>query len=308
MEDIRKFLESSTIHGMAHISTARTSVVKCIWVFVVLSGFIGAVALINKSFIDWSESPITTTIETLPIEKITFPKVTVCPPKNTYTELNYDLIMTESMTLTDEDKQTLSNLAMSLLLDHSNNRTMANLAAIQDEKRYHNWYHGFTKINLLPPINHRDCMNRPELSSVETYASSGSILTSNYGDNFSKDKVEPRTCIIIKLSPSRSTRNDTNAILHMKIDKKTMTDLSSIGADMMNLNDNDLSEKDNYIFNQTFPRNQALKLYRAVALEDIWSSEMKKLPGFNFTWHYSGNITEEPYFENNRTTLSFVRN
>ena len=50
-----------------------------------------SVYLINQSFVTWAETPISTNIETLPITELPFPKVTVCPPKNTLTNLNYDL-------------------------------------------------------------------------------------------------------------------------------------------------------------------------------------------------------------------------
>ena len=90
MEGVRTFLESSTIHGLTYVSTTR-KYVRLFWIFVVIGGFVGASLLIKESFDSWSESPIKTTIETLPISEITFPKVTVCPPKNTFTDLNYDL-------------------------------------------------------------------------------------------------------------------------------------------------------------------------------------------------------------------------
>ena len=85
MEGVRAFLESSTIHGLGYISTTR-KYIKILWIIVVLAGFTGAGVIIYESFQDWAESPITTTIETQPITKITFPKLTVCPPKNTFTD------------------------------------------------------------------------------------------------------------------------------------------------------------------------------------------------------------------------------
>ena len=98
MEDIRIFLESSSIGGLNQIAAGRRYV-RLFWILVVTSGFIGAGYLIYQSFQSWNESPVKTTIESHPIAEITFPKLTVCPPKNTYTDLNYDLMMTENMTL-----------------------------------------------------------------------------------------------------------------------------------------------------------------------------------------------------------------
>ena len=104
------FLESSSIGGLNHIATGR-KYIRLFWILVVLTGFIGAGVLIYQSFESWQESPVKTTIETLPISQITLPKVTVCPPKNTYTDLNYDLMMTENMTLDHETRNELANYA-----------------------------------------------------------------------------------------------------------------------------------------------------------------------------------------------------
>ena len=90
MEMINKCLEASTVHGLSHISTSRR-LVRLFWILVVIAGFTLAAVLIYESFESWAESPVKTTIETLPIINLAFPKITVCPPKNTYTDLNLDL-------------------------------------------------------------------------------------------------------------------------------------------------------------------------------------------------------------------------
>ena len=89
MLDIKPFLETSTIHGLSLIASSK-SCLRLFWITVVVSGFTGAGVLIYQSFSAWDESPVNTIIETRPITEITFPKVTVCPPKNTFTDLNYD--------------------------------------------------------------------------------------------------------------------------------------------------------------------------------------------------------------------------
>ena len=88
---LKEFLESSTIHGLVYISTTKR-LTRLFWILVVLSGFSFAGFLIFQSFQNWSESPIKTTVETRSIAGITFPKVLVCPPKGTFTDLNYDLM------------------------------------------------------------------------------------------------------------------------------------------------------------------------------------------------------------------------
>jgi len=81
MEHIKAFLDTSTIHGLSWISVSRKWS-RLFWIMVVFGGFVGAGTLIYNSFHNWYQSPITTTIETLPISEITFPNVTVCPPEN----------------------------------------------------------------------------------------------------------------------------------------------------------------------------------------------------------------------------------
>ena len=61
MENIKLFLESSTIHGLAYISTTRKTL-RVFWITVVIAGFVGAGLLITESFQSWDESPVKTTI------------------------------------------------------------------------------------------------------------------------------------------------------------------------------------------------------------------------------------------------------
>ena len=107
MDEINHFLELSTIHGFYHISTAAKRSSKYFWILVVIGGFSGAFFLINESFYNWEQSPISTTIETLPISKITFPNVTVCPPKQTFLTLNYDIMKSETLKIDEETRKEL---------------------------------------------------------------------------------------------------------------------------------------------------------------------------------------------------------
>ena len=83
METLREFLESSTIHGLVYISSSKSNVTKFLWACVVIAGFTTAWFLINNSYSDWSENPVSTTISTHPISELKFPKITICPPSGT---------------------------------------------------------------------------------------------------------------------------------------------------------------------------------------------------------------------------------
>ena len=73
MEGLRIFLENSTIHGVSYISTTRKNI-RLFWTVVVIAGFPGGILLINESFHSWAKSPVKTSLETLPITKLKFPK------------------------------------------------------------------------------------------------------------------------------------------------------------------------------------------------------------------------------------------
>ena len=175
MEVVSSFLKSSTIHGLAYLTTSR-KYVRLFWILVVIAGFTGAGILIHASFQSWADSPVKTTLETLPITEITFPKVTVCPPKNTYTDLNYDLMMAENMTLDNDTRKELENYVVEMLYDKLHDIFMKNMNKLEERDRYYNWYRGYSEIRL-PYFNLREgrvnCF-------VETAASSGSISTQHF--------------------------------------------------------------------------------------------------------------------------------
>ena len=147
MERFTNFLETSTIHGLAYIATAK-KYVRLFWIVVVIAGFTGAAVIIYQSFESWAESPVKTTIETKAITEINFPKVTVCPPKNTYTDLNYDLMMAENMTLDNDTRNEMANFAVELLYDHLHDVHMKNLSKLEENGRYLNWYRGYSDVQL----------------------------------------------------------------------------------------------------------------------------------------------------------------
>ena len=102
MAGVNKFLESVSIGGLSHISNAGGKYARLFWLVIVLFGNILAGLIIFESFVDWAKNPIRTTIKTKPITELKFPNVTVCPPHNTFTDLNYDLMMVGNKTLSKE--------------------------------------------------------------------------------------------------------------------------------------------------------------------------------------------------------------
>ena len=73
--------------------------------------------LINNSFTDWANSPISTTVSTHPIDELPFPAVTVCPPEGANTGLNYDLMKADEGSLTLENRKEIQNFTKCLFED-----------------------------------------------------------------------------------------------------------------------------------------------------------------------------------------------
>ena len=214
------FIETSTIHGVSHISTER-KFVRIFWTLVVISGFTGAGVLIYQSFQAWADNPVTTTIETLPMENnenIKFPKVTVCPPKNTYTDLNYDLMMTANTSLTDETRYKLKTYAMELLHNYLHRQIMKNLSKLEEDNRYYNWYNGYTKLQPVDPgYNGFDIHY-----NVLTSATSGSVTTQHFLEKFDPELVETSIHCGVQIFPHRVSGLNKNLTLHINIEKVSL--------------------------------------------------------------------------------------
>ena len=78
---IGDFFENSTIHGLAHISTAKSRTAKLVWVAIVVACFAFAIHMITSSYKEWQESPVSTTITTHPITELEFPHGDSLPSK-----------------------------------------------------------------------------------------------------------------------------------------------------------------------------------------------------------------------------------
>ena len=303
------FLESSSIHGLAHIAKTR-KLVKLFWMFVVFIGFSGAGILIHQSFKAWDDSPITTTIETLPIKEMAFPKVTVCPPKSTYTILNYDLMMIQNLTLKADIRVELANLAVELVLQTIHNESMKNFDQLQDEKRYHNWYHGYTEIH--PPFYQHNVYD--ELHYIKTYATSGSISGFNFNETFDATKVVTKIYSQINLKIPENVRTNGNVSLHLNIQKISVKDLNDQSyirsSNQKFLEKLDLNSR-NVHKEFTPPGDDKEVLFTRLSdmvPKHVANLNLTLMPGFKLSWHYTGEVEQLNSYHENIYTRAFVRN
>ena len=278
MEGVRTFLESSTVHGLSYISTTRRYA-RIFWIFVVMAGFVGASLLIKASFDSWSESPVKTTVETLPINRLKLPKITVCPPRNTFTDLNYDLMMTENVTLTEEMRNEMFKYAIEII-------NADTVDSLQEEDRFYNWYYGYTTFTALI-----DKFGFPK-SDIETSDTSGVISTLYYGQQFMSELVEKQLYYSVSVFPPESVQNNDNVTLHLSVEKVSMTELLRDNEDTINFSWGDTLDTDQTTAYENYRPpglGATVQLTRYVSSEDVDSQKLNVMPGFRLRcWWYTG--------------------
>ena len=117
-----EFLESSTIHGLVHISTAKSRAARAAWVAIVVACFAIAISMITSSYKEWQESPVSTTSTTRPITELDFPTVTVCPPRGSNTALNHLLGKVEDVHFDENERQELMEILWETFIEMPNKK------------------------------------------------------------------------------------------------------------------------------------------------------------------------------------------
>ena len=206
---MKEFLESSTIHGLSYIARNRRFV-RLFWVCVIIAGFTGAEFLIQQSFTSWANSPISTTIETLPISELEFPNVTVCPPRNSFTNLNPDLVRSRKIIFDEGKRKELSNIVHDAVFEANYDAKHHEFLEYgQNKKEYMNWYTGLTKLTL-PYIDISFKKYKLETSSL-----TGSFSTPYFRNSFDEKKFER---IIFTLVVPNNLSEGSNLVIDIEYD------------------------------------------------------------------------------------------
>ena len=149
MECIKEFLDTSTIHGLSHISTSKSLVVKLAWACMVIASFTVAAILIHNAFTSWEKSPVITSSGTLHISNVKFPKVTVCPPKDTNTGLNHVFEKSRyTADLLPPQMGDLEGYSIILAQDEYHLEYVEEMFSFTNIENIRNYYKGVTKFTL----------------------------------------------------------------------------------------------------------------------------------------------------------------
>ena len=281
---MRSFLETSTIHGLAYISTSQKHV-RFLWTLIVIAAFTGSGYIIYQSFQNWSESPIKTTIETVPLENLTWPLITVCPPNDTGANLNYDLMVTKDKVLDNDTKYELTYYAIQLLQDQVYNDVMKKFR-LEDDNRFHDWYYGYTDIKY--PRVERAKWNREHIKYThKTHAASGVLSTPYFGESFDASKLEASIGYFITLILPPVV-NPEKLSLHIDIEKYSLKSYEKfyIDGSLIDTDETNVSRTLNLDGIQTSTLNVVYG--RQSTREALTKLQLSKMPGFKLMWYYVG--------------------
>ena len=278
MENIKLFLETSTIHGLQYLSTAR-KLDKVLWTFIVAFGFLSAGLLIYQSFQNWSKNPITTTTTILPINEAKLPKITVCPPKNTYTNLNYDIQMADDVQLLNNktQKKILKRFLMKM---HEFDFLKTYSRLFEGPEQFMNWFKG---------INVFDKSNIPQYSSSHqtftTYSNNGTIQTPHFREAFNEENFTIRASYYMKFKPPKEMAHNISLFLQIEYDINKEFEKIELNYKEIELSENPMLvelqlEKFRPYFDLVFKRDFVNEI-------NFLSWKKKKMTGMKISWYYS---------------------
>ena len=280
------FLKSSSIAGLSHVSNEK-HVSRLFWIFAVASSFLTSVYLINQSFQMWSESPVTTLIETLPSSKLSFPKISVCPPKYTDTNLNADIVSSDGKELTKEQRKYLLQFVEESLLNLMFDETMSKVNFLMEERKYYNFYHGYSELDRT---SQTDMKYRLYFNTIAT---EGTVYSRNFGRTVSsiENETENMIWIYINIIVPEEVRSSENITLTINLEWDPITDISKgyerISIDFKTIN----PQKGHKFFNFSSTRDNILIIFdRDIETQELSQKNLTLVPGFKLQWQYSQEV------------------
>lgn len=296
MEIFKEFLESTTIHGLSYIASTKRFL-RLFWILIVITGFSTAGFLIYESFQSWKESPITTTIKTLPIEEIRFPKVSVCPPKNTYTNLNYDIENYANTTLDTDTKEEILHYVLQTVNEADYQKYMEYFDIIQVENIFLNLYWQIdsfeSSIMGQTYSNETDPYSKQSVSLI-TNAFSGKIQTKDFGKEYQTSFAKNLDFrMTLKFPDKKYSKNS----FKMSVEQVTSNDFQ--------LSINGTTGKTGKIaYNEFFGRKlmteaKQVSISYQIQLneDDLENLEIEEMLGFCISWNYTENLYDKTYVD-----------
>ena len=310
MDFLKEYLESSSVHGFLYVSKAKHFLAKILWLCIVIIGFTSATLMISSAFKNWEDSPIKTNIETLPISQLNFPRITVCPPKNSYTSLNIDIVESEKKTLDNKTRVKLYEEILERVDEKQMNRIFSNFSLMNESGRLFNWFEGksnFSHPSYYPP---KDTM----FYKIVTMNSYGEISSKYFGENFNKTKLNDIRQIIFMIEvwvPEIMLQYD-NSTFSFEINQVAIRDNDiESGFDDFHISGFGYLSKQQNNFSATItdnlPKYVTFFAKRKLSMSDIDELDYEKMPGFKLNWKFSSSSLKYSNKYISKETLEFQR-
>ena len=182
----------------------------------VVLGFITAGYLISKSYLAWQESPVATSITTHPISELDFPTVTVCPPKDSHTALNYDLMKAGNDSLTEEDREHLKKAVFESFIETPHHQYMRRMRESPMDPRQ--IYEGFQSV----PKPYGDSG-----FEIVTWNYYGRLETPRFGEQFEAEyyKTDKLSHIVLEFPDNlREQLGSGSLVIEVEVDTREEED------------------------------------------------------------------------------------
>ena len=161
------------IGGLKLVSFQNT-VAKVAWLSIVCLGFLGAGVLINKSYSEWQSFPVSTSISTHSLEDLDFPTVVICPPENSNTALNYDLLRAANYSFSKENRDRLVEAVWEHFIAEDHELFAEDMLAASNPSELEQVYNSIQSVPK--PYNHG--------YEIVVWNTSGTISSARYREDF----------------------------------------------------------------------------------------------------------------------------
>ena len=170
--------------------------------------------LINDSYSDWLDSPISTTISTHPIDDLDFPTVTVCPHKGSHTALNHDLMKADNRSLTEKDREDLKQAVFITIIEPSHQDYIKSMVATANPSNLRQMYKGFQS----PPKPDKD-----KGLEIRMWNYQGKFQTPFYKEQYDEEFYKKKQLIKAVLEYPKDIKElvgSGSLIIHLEVDTR----------------------------------------------------------------------------------------
>ena len=223
-------------------------------------------------------------------------KVTVCPPKNTLTNMNYDIEMLGNKSVNEEARNELNKFIIDEIHDPYFESIMKNLNAFYEENRFYNWYHGFTKIEC--PYKTFLKINRMKTSVIkmktDTTTPFGTVSTPYYGNKYNESLYEPIE-YYIKIYVPHSLVTDKNFTLFWR---ESVID----GSNKIKIKERNYTSVNMISYS---------RIHKFLGGYTSFNQDIKDkkylMPGLQLQWHYNVDVPFADDYSSDLLTIFYVR-